>query len=78
MSVLLVRFARMTLPFRYDAILILAGLVVVLAGVRDLAYDLLFIPGRNLDTTYFLGMVGLYVGVVLTGIGAWIMWRRAA
>jgi hypothetical protein len=52
--------------------------VAVLGGVRDLLYDLRFIPGRSLEVTYYLGMVGLYVGVVLMGLGAWMLWRRAA
>jgi hypothetical protein len=77
-AVLLVRFGRMTLPFRYEAVLVMAGLVAVLGGVRDLLYDLRFIPGRSLEVTYYLGMVGLYVGVVLMGLGAWMLWRRAA
>lgn len=77
LSVVLVRFARMTLPFRYEAVLIMAGIVAVLGGVRDLAYDLQYVTGaRNLEATYFLGMLGLYAGVVLMGIGAWILWRR--
>lgn len=76
LSVVLVRFARMALPFRYEAVLIMAGIVAVVGGVRDFAYDLLYVPGRSVEVTYFLGMLGLYAGVVLMGIGAWILWRR--
>jgi hypothetical protein len=76
LAVVLVRFARMALPFRYEAVLIIAGIVAVLGGVRDFAYDLLYVPGHNVAPTYFLGMLGLYAGVVLMGVGAWILWRR--
>jgi len=77
-SVLLVRFGRMSLPFPYEAVLVMAGLVALLGGLRDLAYDLLYIPGRSLELTYYLGMLALYAGVALMALGAWLLWRRAA
>jgi hypothetical protein len=59
----------------YETILLVATALVVLATIRNLILDVLFVPGRNLDITYFLGALALYVGVALMAIGAWRMLR---
>lgn len=76
-AAVLVRFGRMTLPFPYESLLVAAGFLAALSGVRDLIYDLLFIsrPG-GASTGYMLGAVGLYLGVALMAVGAWLLWRR--
>jgi hypothetical protein len=59
----------------YETILVVATLLAVLATIRNLILDVLFVPGRNLDITYFLGALTLYVGVALMAVGAWRMLR---
>jgi hypothetical protein len=54
---------------------VVATLLAVLATIRNLILDVLFVPGRNLDITYFLGALALYVGVALMAVGAWRMLR---
>jgi hypothetical protein len=79
LAIVLVRFARMALPFGYESVLVIAGLVAVISGVRDFVYDVLYLsrPG-NTSVGYVLGMVALYVGIGLMGAGAWLLWRRRA
>jgi hypothetical protein len=60
----------------YRALLLVTGFVALLAGIRDLLYDIQFFPGRSVDITYFLGALGLYVGVALMAFGAWQLWSR--
>jgi hypothetical protein len=62
----------------YRALLLVAGGVALLAGIRDLLYDIQYFPGRSVDITYFLGALGLYVGVALMAFGAWLLWSRRA
>lgn len=62
----------------YQKLLFLVGALAVLAAVRDLLYDVLFIPGRSLSVTYYLGALGFYVGVALMAFGAWQLWSRRA
>lgn len=79
LAVVLVRFGRMALPVPYDSVLVVAGAVAAISGVRDFIYDVLYVarPG-NSSPGYVLGMVGLYVGVGLMAFGAWLLWRRRA
>ncbi len=49
--------------------------VALYATARNLLLDILFIPGRGLDVTYFLGAVALYVGVAVMAWGAYELWR---
>mgnify|MGYP001255350095 CR=1 FL=1 len=60
----------MSLPFPYEGVVIATGLLAGLSGLRDLIYDVLYIPGRSLEATYYVGMVGLYLGVALMAAGA--------
>ena len=62
----------------YRALLLVTGFVALLAGIRDLLYDVQFFPGRSVDVTYLLGALGLYVGVALMAFGAWQLWSRRA
>lgn len=75
-AALIVRFMHMTLPLAYETILIVAGFIAAINGVRDLVYDVLNVtsPG-NTPITYILGMVLLYVGLALMFVGAWMLWR---
>jgi hypothetical protein len=56
---------------------ILVGLIGLgfLVFIRDVLLDISFIPGRNLDAQYFLGLLGIYAGVIIMTFGAWRMWR---
>jgi hypothetical protein len=56
--------------------LIVLGLVVLVAGIRYLLSDLLYIPGRSLNVMYFLGALVFYVAVLLMAAGAYMIWRR--
>jgi hypothetical protein len=56
--------------------LIVLGLVALVAGIRYLISDLIYIPGRNLNVMYFLGALVFYVAVLLMAAGAWQIWRR--
>jgi hypothetical protein len=62
----------------YRALLLVTGFVALLAGIRDLLYDIQYFPGRPVDITYMLGALGLYVGVALMAFGAWQLWSRRA
>jgi len=62
----------------YRTALIVLGLLAVLIGVRELIADLVFIPGRSLSATFFLGMVGFYVGIALMAFGAFRLWSSRA
>ncbi len=59
----------------YRALLVVTGFVAVLAGIRDLLYDVQAF-GSRID--YVLGAVGLYVGVALMAVWAWLLWSRKA
>jgi hypothetical protein len=56
--------------------LILLGGLAFLAGVRYLLLDAIYVPGRNLSLTYFLGALVFYVAVGLMSVGAFMVWRR--
>lgn len=62
----------------YQTLLSLGILVAVLMAIRELLRDLLFIPGRSLDSMFLLGMVGLYVGVAVMAFGGWQLWKGRA
>ncbi len=73
--IVLKRWLPEVLARHQAAILILVVGVAVVVTIRDALLDLTFIPGRNLDVTFFLGMVGLYAGVVIMAVGAFGLWR---
>jgi hypothetical protein len=56
--------------------LILLGGLAFLAGIRYLLLDAIYVPGRNLSLTYFLGALVFYVAVGLMSVGAFMVWRR--
>jgi hypothetical protein len=60
----------------YRIALILLGGLAFLAGVRYLLLDAIYVPGRNLSLTYFLGALVFYVAVGLMSFGAFQIWRR--
>ena len=60
----------------YQLLIFLAAAVAVLAGIRNLILDVVYIPGRALDVTYYLGALTLYVGLGLMAFGAWQLWSR--
>jgi len=62
-----------TLP-GYDTILVLAGFVMAVVGVRDLVFDLRALG--NYEAVDFLGMLAYYVGVVAMAAGALMVWRK--
>ena len=67
---------RMSTSGRTARLLAIGAVGVALyATARNLLLDLLFIPGRSLDVTYFLGAAALYVGVAIMALGAWEMWK---
>jgi hypothetical protein len=74
-AVLLRRYLPAVLAENYAAVVFVAAGVAVLMSIRDFVVDIVFIPGRSLDVTFFLGMVGLYVGVIVMAFGAWRMMR---
>jgi hypothetical protein len=57
----------------------LAG-VIVLIGIRWFIGDLVWIATRigRLDGPYLLGMIGVYAGAALVGLGAWQLWKGRA
>jgi hypothetical protein len=60
----------------YRIALILLGGLAFLAGVRYLLLDIVYVPGRSLGATYFLGAIVFYVAVGLMSFGAFQIWRR--
>jgi hypothetical protein len=80
LAVAMTHFMRMTLPFAYTSLLMLAGAVVAITSVRELLRDLIFLTGRSgpVRAEFLLGALGLYVGVALMVFGVWTMWRSRA
>lgn len=77
LAIAMTHFLRMTLPFAYGSLLMLAGALVGITGVRELLRDLVFLTGRTgPNAEFLLGALGLYVGVALVVFGAWTMWRK--
>jgi hypothetical protein len=67
---------RMSASARTARLLAIGAVGVALyATARNLLLDILFIPGRSLDVTYFLGALALYVGVAVMAWGAYELWR---
>jgi hypothetical protein len=60
------------------SLLLMLGALALVVGIRDVLDDLQFLSGANVASTYFLGMVGYYVGVALMVFGAWQLWSRKA
>ena len=75
-AILMVLLAgRMSASGRTARLLALGAVgVAVYATARNLLLDILFIPGRGLDATYFLGALALYIGVAVMAWGAWQLW----
>jgi hypothetical protein len=60
----------------YRIALILLGGLAFVAGVRYLLLDAIYVPGRSLSATYFLGALVFYIAVGLMSFGAFQIWRR--
>ena len=73
---IILRLVGRTLPGSHEGILVLAGLVMAVIGVRDLLYDLRYLSGNSVDATYYLGMLAYYAGVALMAAGAFLLWRK--
>ena len=58
--------------------LVVLGLLALVAAIRYLLLDVMFIPGRSLNVMYFLGALVFYVAVLLMAAGAYMIWRRQA
>jgi hypothetical protein len=63
-------FSRQT----YEGMLLVLAALALAMGVRELIADVVFIPGRNLGATFWLGFVGLYAGLAIMAFGAWRLW----
>ncbi len=66
------------LAANYQTIVFGAVGLALLVAIRDLVLDIKFLPGRSVDVTFFLGMLGLYAGVAIMAFGAWRMWKAAS
>jgi hypothetical protein len=60
-------------PTYQGMLLVLAALALAM-GIRELISDIVFIPGRNLSATFWLGFLGLYVGIAIMAFGAFRLW----
>jgi len=60
----------------YRLALIIVGVVAVLSGVRWLLFDLQLFSGGT-SISFLLGALCFYAGVVLMGVGAFQVWRKA-
>jgi hypothetical protein len=58
------------------SLLLLVGAFALITGIRDVVDDVRFLSAANVAVTYYLGMVGYYVGVALMVFGAWQLWGR--
>jgi hypothetical protein len=58
----------------YEGMLLVLAALALAMGVRELIADVVFIPGRNLSATFWLGFVGLYAGIAIMAFGAWRLW----
>jgi len=56
--------------------LVVLGLLALVAGIRYLLTDILYIPGRSLNVMYFLGALVFYVAVAVMAAGTYLVWRR--
>jgi hypothetical protein len=62
----------------HRSLLLLLGVFAVFVGIREALSDLQFLGGVNVAATFYLGMLGFYVGTVLMAFGAWQLWMRKA
>jgi hypothetical protein len=62
----------------YESLLVILGAFALLIGIRELLSDVQFLSGASVATTYFLGMLSFYAGVVLMALGGWFVWQRRA
>ena len=60
----------------YRLALVVLGVVAFLSGVRWLLFDLQSFSG-GMSASYLLGALVFYAGVILMGIGAFQVWRKA-
>ena len=58
--------------------LIVLGFVALIAAIRYLILDVMFIPGKSLNVLYFVGALVFYVAVLLMAAGAWMLLRKPA
>ena len=61
----------------YRLALVILGVVAFLSGVRWLLFDLQVFSG-GMSVSYLLGALCFYAGVILMGIGAFQVWRKAS
>ena len=61
----------------YRLALIVLGVVAFLSGVRWLLFDLQGFSA-GISVSYLLGALCFYAGVILMGIGAYQVWRKAS
>jgi hypothetical protein len=61
----------------YRLALVILGVVAFLSGVRWLLFDLQVFSGA-MSVSYLLGALCFYAGVILMGIGAFQVFRRAS
>jgi hypothetical protein len=59
-------------------LLLTLGALTALTWVRDVFDDLRFLGSANVAPTYYLGLLGYYVGALLLVFGAWQVWKRKA
>lgn len=60
----------------YRLALVVLGALALFGGIRWLLLDMLYIPGRSLSITYFLGALLFYIGVALMAFGAFQVLRK--
>jgi hypothetical protein len=59
----------------HRAILVALGVFMAVILVRDIIDDVMFLSDANVAATYYLGMIGYYVGAALMVIGGWMLWK---
>ena len=59
----------------HRALLLTLGVFMLFIFIRDVVDDLMFLSDANVAMTFFLGMIGYYVGAILMVFGAWTLWK---
>jgi hypothetical protein len=59
-------------------LLLTLGALAAFTWVRDVLDDVRFLGNANVAPTYYLGLLGYYVGVALLVFGAWQVWKHKA
>lgn len=62
----------------HRALLVTLGVFMAAILVRDILDDVMFLSDANVAPTYYLGMLGYYVGAALMVIGGWMLWKSKA